>query len=229
MTSESPLADKKTRIAYNKELRAKGVPAKACGSCFAVKAFTQFNKCASKPDGRMSKCRDCHRAAMAKWNRENADRKRQWYEANAESQRAYFRRYYAENADAKREYARQWHAANPEKARAQAQRKRARKAAACVEDFTPAELFAAWEDAAIYDCYLCGLPFNEDDEVHLEHVVPISGGGTHEVANLLPAHARCNSMKHAADPLEAWQRVQRDTHGDAVAEARMRYMQAHTA
>lgn len=223
----NPLADRAARRRFNKALREKGVPAKACGSCFAVKALTQFNKDAGKPDGRYYRCRDCGRAACAKWYGANADRKRE-----------YGRRYYAENAEAKREYARrryeanpdydrQWREANPEKARANWQRRRARKAQATVEEFTPADLFAAWDDAAIYDCYLCGLPFGDEDEVHLEHVVPISGGGTHEVANLLPAHDRCNLAKHAADPFEAWSRIQRDTHGDAVADARMRYVQAH--
>ena len=45
-------------------------------------------------------------------------------------------------------------------------------------------------------CHLCGGRVRPGD-VHLDHVVPLSLGGAHDVSNLRVAHARCNLSKRA--------------------------------
>lgn len=183
--------------------------------------------------------REYQREYDARWYAENSERKREYaaryYAENAERKREYSARYYAENSERRREYRvenadryrelyAQWRAANPDKVRAYAQRRRARKAEATIESFTPADLLAAWESAGIYECHVCGVPFNADDEVHYDHVVALSRGGTHEIANLLPAHALCNTRKQAGDALEAFRRITRDVHGEATLAAREAYI-----
>ena len=46
-------------------------------------------------------------------------------------------------------------------------------------------------------CHLCGIPGADS----LDHVIPLSRGGTNEMSNLRPAHLACNIAKHNR-PLE---------------------------
>jgi 5-methylcytosine-specific restriction endonuclease McrA len=46
------------------------------------------------------------------------------------------------------------------------------------------------------DCYLCGRALT--NPMHMDHVVPLSKGGSHTTSNLLPTHARCNLRKNDA-------------------------------
>lgn len=45
-------------------------------------------------------------------------------------------------------------------------------------------------------CHICGGDVPEDD-VHLDHVHPVSLGGRNELDNLRVAHSRCNMRKGA--------------------------------
>jgi len=44
-------------------------------------------------------------------------------------------------------------------------------------------------------CYLCLHPMTEDNPPTLEHVIPVSEGGTSEMGNLKLAHFVCNQNK----------------------------------
>jgi 5-methylcytosine-specific restriction endonuclease McrA len=55
----------------------------------------------------------------------------------------------------------------------------------------------------IGECIYCGSKEN----ITIDHLIPISKGGTHEVYNLFPACRKCNSSKHAQDWIE-WYRKQ---------------------
>lgn len=43
------------------------------------------------------------------------------------------------------------------------------------------------------NCYLCDKPLEKP--IHFDHVIPISKGGPHTTANILPTHAHCNLSK----------------------------------
>lgn len=43
--------------------------------------------------------------------------------------------------------------------------------------------------------------------MELEHVVPISSGGAHDISNIVPACHDCNASKRAR-PMEEWYRAQ---------------------
>jgi 5-methylcytosine-specific restriction endonuclease McrA len=52
---------------------------------------------------------------------------------------------------------------------------------------------AIWErDNGI--CYICGL-FVLRDDVHFDHVIPLSKGGSHTYGNIRVTHSRCNMSK----------------------------------
>lgn len=44
-------------------------------------------------------------------------------------------------------------------------------------------------------CGICSRAINDNDEVHFDHVVPLSKGGAHSNDNLQLAHAICNRRK----------------------------------
>lgn len=52
-------------------------------------------------------------------------------------------------------------------------------------------------------CAYCGC----DGKMQMDHVVPISKGGSHSVGSIVPACKRCNVSKHAK-PAETWYRAQ---------------------
>jgi len=95
-TTAHPLADKVARMRFNRALKAKGVPAKACSKCFTVKALSQFSS-----DGRGGLRPDCKPCCVAR----QAD-----YEArNPEKVRAKHRRYRAKNREELRQAQAQRH------------------------------------------------------------------------------------------------------------------------
>jgi 5-methylcytosine-specific restriction endonuclease McrA len=130
--------------------------------------------------------RDRHRAAAAAWSAAHPERKRAtnaaWYAANPEHVRA---------------YAAAWRAANPERSRAQGQRRRARKRGAPGDGgYTGAEQAAI--KAALYVDQMCPVCHECDvTDWNLDHIVPLSRGGSHDRSNLLLICAACNKSKGA--------------------------------
>lgn len=139
------------------------------------------------------------KAYREQWARENAERlreiKREWYMANrawvlawpkrnperaAESQR----RYREKNREARAEYTR---------------RRRVDKLGGTVADV---DLDALWTG----DCGICGgdmdreLRWPDPFSNSIDHIIPLSRGGTHEAHNLQWAHLRCNVSKGARMP-----------------------------
>ncbi|WP_328920277.1 HNH endonuclease [Streptomyces sp. NBC_00208] len=140
------------------------------------------------------------------------EQQRKYTQATAEQRSEYGRRYRQENAEQideqryryrqanreeLREKNREWKQANPDKIRTNNQRRRARKAAATVEEFTAADLLAYWDEIGAYGCVYCGGAYE-----HADHVQPLHLGGVHSMANILPACSECNLSKNAKDPVE---------------------------
>jgi 5-methylcytosine-specific restriction endonuclease McrA len=57
-------------------------------------------------------------------------------------------------------------------------------------------------------CHICGkwldfdAPFHSPDFVTLDHIVPISRGGSNALKNLHLAHRQCNERKADVDPFQ---------------------------
>lgn len=68
--------------------------------------------------------------------------------------------------------------------------RRARKAGAVVSDVDRAAIIVRDEST----CYLCERRC-EPEEIHLDHIVPLSRGGAHHPSNLAVACAPCNLKK----------------------------------
>jgi len=44
-------------------------------------------------------------------------------------------------------------------------------------------------------CHICERSIKSLNELHFDHVVPVSRGGKHTAENILPSHAKCNLLK----------------------------------
>ncbi len=95
-----------------------------------------------------------------------------------------------------------WKRRNPDRlrelARRHSSRRRALQLATTVETFTEADIRALHGD----DCYLCDqpidydLPFPDPFSPSVDHIVPLSKGGTHTLDNVAMTCLRCNQSKH---------------------------------
>ena len=129
-------------------------------------------------------------------------RKRTVYGANRERVLGQQREYLEKNREAIRARARaridhvenrarvkQWRAGNPDKVRQAKKRRRAREAAVPIVDFTAEQWQALLEEFGGL-CAYCPAPATTQD-----HLTPLSRGGWHTAANIVPACLRCNCRK----------------------------------
>jgi hypothetical protein len=149
--------------------------------------------------------------ARRRWDDENSDRKREtsrqwkannpeavrelkrrWDANNKEAHRAHSRKYRENNLEADRARARQWQRDNPEIKRAHNRARRARKAQA-EGNFTPSE----WKKLCKQYGNKCCYPGCERTDLHADHVVPLSRGGSNDISNIQPLCAYHNVSKDA--------------------------------
>lgn len=136
---------------------------------------------------------------MAEYRRQHyADRRdyytaknRAWRAANRERVREYRRWLYLERQQATNtERVAEYRRANPGKHSEIENRRRARFLDAFIEPVDPVEVRRRSEGK----CGICTEPVSVKDQ-SLDHITPLSKGGTHEYANVQLAHRVCNSRK----------------------------------
>lgn len=94
-------------------------------------------------------------------------------------------------------YSAQWRKKNPDKASAVRGRYRARKRSAFVEDVEPIAVF----ERDKWICGICGelIPkrakWPDMRSASVDHIVPLSCGGKHDMRNVQASHLGCNSVK----------------------------------
>ena len=97
---------------------------------------------------------------------------------------------------------RSWHAANPDKGRVYELKRRALKRGAFVADVTADDVERMLrEQRGLCVAPGCGCSLSESG-YHVDHVIPLSRGGTHEPANAQLLCPRCNLKKHDLMPEE---------------------------
>lgn len=121
--------------------------------------------------------------------------------AHLEEHRLYDRLYRERHLEAIRAYQKEFFASphGREVSKEHARKRRARKAQAPRNDFTATEWRALCK-AMGYRCAYCGqkFPFKL---LCQDHLIPLSKGGSHTLANILPVCRPCNSRKGTGDVL----------------------------
>lgn len=112
-------------------------------------------------------------------------------EANPEKYHARFTEWHEKNSDYNRDRKLAWIEANPDAHSAQINRRRARLMAAEGEGVSPQQWKAIMADYGRC-CAYCARP----GRLTMDHVIPLSNGGTHDIHNVVPACRSCNSSKN---------------------------------
>ena len=192
---------------------------KKCTKCGETKELTEFHKEKRGKHGRKACCKVCikqyqqaNREKVAEYkkqyyqenrkkiekrqkqyrqeNREKiAERGKQYYQENREQITEQQKQYYQANREKIAKKQKQYQQANPEKLKARNQKRRALKRDAA-GNATAAEIQARF-DYHGNRCYYCGC----DGKMQIEHRIPLSRGGTHYPANIVPACQSCNFSK----------------------------------
>lgn len=177
------------------------VAGKECSKCRRTLPRTMFHQGKKQPDGLQAYCKDCVRGVYDsrgeyfveyKTRPEVRERTRAGSKSPAgkaaakASQQAYRRKHPTSARDRHRTYLQQ----HPEKNQEYCNRHRTRKLANG-GDFTA----AAWATLCAqydYHCLACG----RRTELTVDHVVPVSRGGSNDISNIQPLCQSCNSSKH---------------------------------
>lgn len=118
-----------------------------------------------------------------------------WREANHERALESTRRWYAENKDRVREYKRQYRAANRDKIRVTNNARKALQRGVEVNDLTAQQ----WTEIRALFKQRCAYCNCKPRVLTMDHVVPLSKGGHHTAANIVPACQSCNSRKNVGE------------------------------
>jgi len=143
------------------------------------------------------KYRKKRRAAEREWRKqhkkEQQDYHREYRLKNREAISARDSRWRIENIDKIRAYKRKWYRNNPDKVKAAKFRRRARKAAV-PSNFTSDDWLEIL-DKQDYKCKYCGKDFSDELPPEIDHVYPLSKGGSHTTSNIVAACKPCNVSK----------------------------------
>ena len=146
-------------------------------------------------------CVACGYENKKRWEAANPEKitnySKEYYDHNRDSLLPKSRAWHAKNKDRHRALNKRWHAANPEARRIHQSKRRARRKA-CAGNFTPAqirELFAKQREK----CVFCLISIKQS--YHIDHIMPLSRGGSNGIGNIQLLCPICNQRKYAKDPL----------------------------
>lgn len=206
------------------------IPLKRCPTCGEQKPATTeyFSRANGRYDGLQWRCKECVRAYQKANKRKRAEYNRAHYEANKERIKEYQRVHYEANRERMliyrrthyqankesiaedqrvyrkinrervKEYMRTYHKTHLEERKALRRRRRARQRSA-EGRHTGADIKRQYS-AQKGKCYYCGKKVR--DKYHVEHVVPLSRGGSDGPDNIVIACPACNLAKHDKLPHE---------------------------
>lgn len=180
---------------------------KYCKKCNTEKPISEFHKRSASVDGLQAKCKSCDKEYEKRWYAENTERQlnnsRSWQADNKERVAENMRAWGYRNREARNAYAKAWRLANPERKLLSVRARRARK--------MRAEGHHTMEDVDLLFFRQRGMCANCTRKIvrsgrngaHLDHITPLSKGGSNWPWNLQFLCAHCNRTKHAKDPI-AW-------------------------
>lgn len=180
-----------------------------CYKCKQILSLNCFYK--SKRDGWKRECKSCCRVSANTWYHSNLDKakdsRKQWRKNNQDLILNNRKRYYADNAVTIKQKAKAWQAENPERTKAsKAKYAMANPRRQKIKN-NGRFIISQKEIMRLYSspCFYCGSL----EDIHLDHVIPISRGGNDSIGNLVPACKPCNLSKYNKTITE-WKKYRRD-------------------
>jgi 5-methylcytosine-specific restriction endonuclease McrA len=187
-----------TKWARRQRLNKTLIDEKICASCDKQELRKEFASDHRSSDGLSSQCNSCRSITISAWQKENYDlvlrRSREWKDRNREHTRQYARDYGREHYAERQAYLKQWFKDNPGMGTFYRRQREARRRDA--EGFCTKEQLKARVEYYGGLCWMCKNPADT-----IDHIKPVSKGGSEWPANLRPACRSCNSAKNASWPL----------------------------
>jgi 5-methylcytosine-specific restriction endonuclease McrA len=187
---------------------------KYCAKCDSTKPLGEFHNNRSNKDGKTAYCKPCwkaysreqhvkHRtrrnATVAKWYQRNRERKAEttaaWREANRDRLLAVQAQYRADHRDELAVKRVTWAAENAHLVRASVLRGIAKRKGATVYTITLRDLIRLLTSP-------CAVPGCTRTDIELDHVIPLSRGGSHGIGNLQSLCQHHNRTKHSKTWIE---------------------------
>jgi 5-methylcytosine-specific restriction endonuclease McrA len=188
-----------------------------CSVCCVEKPFSEFHRHKRRRlNGLSSTCKDCAKVRASKWYAENRERGRatrsEWHEANRPSQLEAMKRYRSETVDQRKISARKWREKNKTRKRMadaawqQKNQERMRvyrrvseaKRRASTGSHTSKDI----DDIKKLQRNCCAICKMKLAQFEIDHINPLSRGGSNDRSNIQLLCSACNGAKHARDPLE---------------------------
>jgi hypothetical protein len=179
---------------------------KCCTKCKEIKPITEFYK---RNDCRFDvrpECIKCSSILYAEYYKKTQEARKEygkkyskiWHEKNKEKANKISAKYYRDNNERERKNGREYRKKHPEKCRENNRRRRALRANCITEIVNELQVYEIHN----WVCGICGKRINKKltkpnlKSKSLDHIIPLSKGGTHTYNNLQPAHLSCNMSKN---------------------------------
>ena len=195
---------------------------KRCTKCGVVKPRNEMRSLSTAKDGMYPSCKECHNRDSREYKRANREKMtqsardyrnkmrendlprlrelerkarisrkeyiKQYYINNKPAERAKRKDYYAANKDKWVKYGRTYSRNNPDKI---AENNHKRRAGRKTGEHYTAEQWKQLCDDCGNKCLCCG----DETKLTIDHIVPISKGGTNHISNIQPLCYPCNRKK----------------------------------
>lgn len=119
---------------------------------------------------------------------------RRWRQKNADWKRRYNAEYTRSNPNKVRIWSKKWANKNPGKIKAYDVNRRARELGSVINAEAVKQFFAWIKNQDYVTCTYCGC-YITGKSVHIDHIVPLSRGGTHDPHNFAVSCPHCNQSK----------------------------------
>jgi 5-methylcytosine-specific restriction endonuclease McrA len=176
---------------------------KRCAMCKELLPVTEFHKNKARKDGLDTRCKECSKLHRKQQYHKDPEKEKAKSDAFRRAHPELYREYARKRADTDewREYMRTYKATwlKTDKGRIYNQSKRRRRRATEMNAAGAAtkEQVQARIDYYGGRCWICDAPYQA-----IDHVIPLSKGGTDYPANLRPICTSCNSRKNDKHPLQ---------------------------
>ena len=162
---------------------------KQCKKCKTEKDLIHFHRKSSSIDGLQDVCKECFKKANAEWYKNNKDRKlgvsKEWYEKNKQRKLNTQKLWVSNNYETYKESNR------VRKLRRIARQKNAEGT------FIKNDI----EKLFVLQQGKCACCCKKLTKYHIDHIMPLSLGGSNWPTNLQLLCPHCNMSKHSKDPL----------------------------
>ena len=127
---------------------------------------------------------------------------KEWRENNKEHRKEYYKEYYKDNKEHRNKKDKEWRENNPDKVFNKHHKRRLLKESQ--GNGISKEQWLEMMEFFEFKCAYSGITLSKNTRT-IDHIIPLSKGGEHEIWNLVPMHRNYNSSKFTNDMLEWYQ------------------------